>query len=319
MNIKQAKQIRVETFLERIGCVRTKTNANEIWFRSPLHEDKTPSFRVNQILNTWFDYGLDEGGDLIKLVQKINSVSVSEALSILASTVDVITSTPRPIIEKTQAQIQIPQMPETPKERKLEILEVTSIHEKALFYYLQERCIDLDVAKKYLKQVDFRIVETDRTGNRQYALAMKNNNDCYEFRNKHLKGIVGEPKNEQSKDLTTFNVVENKQVSIFEGMFDFLSFLTHYGIKDFQSGVIILHSITMSKKAQEILKNNNFSEVFLFLDNDEAGRRASIKLSEMVTCPVKDKSTIYRGFKDYNEFLQNLNFAERKEKRIGSC
>ena len=308
MNIKQAKQIKIEAYLEQIGCTRTSTKSNEIWFKSPLHEDRTASFRVNQILNTWFDYGYNggEGGDLIKLIQKIHSVSVSEALAILASKVDVITTTPKQVTEKTIK----------PKERKLELLEIKSIHEKALFHYLKERCINLDVAKKYLKQVDFRVVENNKTGNRQYALAMKNDNDCYEFRNKHLKGIVGEPKNGKSKDLTTFNLSENKQVAIFEGMLDFLSFLTHYKIKDLSSGVIILHSITSTKKSREILDTTGFSEVFLFLDNDEAGRTASIKLSENLPYPVKDKSTIYTGFKDYNEFLQNLSRAGRKEKRI---
>ena len=39
--------------------------------RSPLREDKTPSFVVNNNLHEWYDFGIAEGGDLIELGKRM--------------------------------------------------------------------------------------------------------------------------------------------------------------------------------------------------------------------------------------------------------
>jgi hypothetical protein len=49
---------------------------------------------------------------------------------------------------------------------------------------------------------------------------------------------------------------------------DFLSFLTYYKKRNFYSSVIILNSINLRKRALGEIKKNNFSKIYLFLDND---------------------------------------------------
>jgi len=56
MNSKQAKQIPIEHFLNKLNHKPVKSSGDDLWYKSPLHEDNTPSFKVNKILNSWYDF-----------------------------------------------------------------------------------------------------------------------------------------------------------------------------------------------------------------------------------------------------------------------
>lgn len=58
MNSKQAKQIPIEHFLNKLNYKPVKSSGYDLWYKSPLHEDNTPSFKVNKILNSWYDFGI---------------------------------------------------------------------------------------------------------------------------------------------------------------------------------------------------------------------------------------------------------------------
>jgi DNA primase len=47
----------------------------------------------------------------------------------------------------------------------------------------------------------------------------------------------------------------------------------------------------------------NYEKIYLFLDNDEAGEKAKKQLIAKFEGRIKDKSKIYAGYKDVNEFL----------------
>lgn len=55
----------------------------------PFHDEKTPSFHVRPQLGLWHCFGCGEGGDVISFVQKINSLSFTEAVEYLAGRVGV--------------------------------------------------------------------------------------------------------------------------------------------------------------------------------------------------------------------------------------
>lgn len=127
---------------------------------------------------------------------------------------------------------------------------------------MKSRCIDFDIARKYLCQVDFRF---RRNKNVQFALGFRNDGGGFEFRNRNLKGFLGD-----TKTITSINVKAGNKVAVFEGVFDFLSFLSDYHITDFGSSVIILNSTVMQAKAREILATVGFEKAYFFLDNDES-------------------------------------------------
>ena len=56
-----------------------KSSGNDLWYKSPLHEDNTPSFKVNKILNSWYDFEIGEGGSIIDLVCTMFNDNISQA------------------------------------------------------------------------------------------------------------------------------------------------------------------------------------------------------------------------------------------------
>ena len=94
MNIKQAKQIPLEEFLERLGYKPSRRSGSQLWYLSPLRAEDTPSFKINQHRNLWYDFGTGEGGDILDLVKQLEHVTdTSEALARIAA---VSGSTPLP-------------------------------------------------------------------------------------------------------------------------------------------------------------------------------------------------------------------------------
>lgn len=51
----------------------------------PFHDEKTPSFNVTPARGLWYCFSCAEGGDVIKFVQKIDSLSFVEAIEMLAA------------------------------------------------------------------------------------------------------------------------------------------------------------------------------------------------------------------------------------------
>ena len=77
MNIKQAKKVDLIEFLEKLGYKEAKRRGKEHWYLSPIRTENTPSFKVNSETNEWYDYGMQEGGDIIDLCKHIYNVRSS--------------------------------------------------------------------------------------------------------------------------------------------------------------------------------------------------------------------------------------------------
>lgn len=81
MNISDAKQIRLVDFLCKLGFSPVKRLNYQYWYIAPYREEKTASFKVNDQLNEWYDFGISEGGSIIELGMKIyNTHSISDVL-----------------------------------------------------------------------------------------------------------------------------------------------------------------------------------------------------------------------------------------------
>jgi 5S rRNA maturation endonuclease (ribonuclease M5) len=91
---------------------------------------------------------------------------------------------------------------------------------------------------------------------------------------------------------------------MFEGFFDYLAFLSHYKITDFQNSAIILNSTSLRKRALAEINQFHFSKVYLFLDNDVAGDDCK-RFFKLGTDGVKviDKSFLYENYQDFNDWL----------------
>jgi hypothetical protein len=81
---------------------------------------------------------------------------------------------------------------------------------------------------------------------------------------------------------------------------DYLSFLTIKNIQNSPIDVIVLNSLANLPKIKCTLES--YKSISLFLDNDQAGKRAVQKL-ESICKDVIDYSFLYSNYKDLNEYL----------------
>ncbi len=294
MNIKQAKEIPIESFLDKVGHQPTSIKNDDVWYLSPFRDEKTASFVVSRKLNKWHDLGgagAEKSGDLVDCVRLMFGGSVSDALKRLSADFPCVEAHQKPRPPRFAAK-------EQPK-KSLELVTAERISKPALHCYLRDRGINPDIAKQYLKQVNFTVGNNPKT---QYALGFANDVGGYEVRSSIFKGFVG-----TTKTLTSINLEAGRKVVVFEGFFDFLSFLTHQQIQDLKSSAIILNSTTQDRKAKEILSSIPFEKAYFFLDNDVTGRKTRDFLAQNLPYPTTDKSSIYKNFKDYNDLIMNKN------------
>lgn len=279
MNIQQAKHIPIVDYLLSLGYQPIKETASAAWYHSPLREDKDPSFKVNILSNLWYDFGLGIGGDIIKLVQQITKDdSITNSLSSIEKRV------PGAVKYNSNFNKINNNSPTLNK------FAVYPLNNNALIEYIKSRGINTELAKRKCKQVFFE------NGKKYFAIGFENESNGYELRNKFYKGCIGNK---------TYSHIKNNsnEVLIFEGFFDFLSYLTLYpddeNIKDF----IVLNSVVNAKKIISILQEK-YDKIYCYLDNDNAGNECflsiknSIKHKEIYDCRIH-----YKAFKDYNFFL----------------
>ncbi|MGZ4044035.1 MAG: toprim domain-containing protein, partial [Bacteroidia bacterium] len=170
--------------------------------------------------------------------------------------------------------------------------------DRRLIDYLRSRKINPDIARVYLKEIRYKPVGKE---NAYYALGFPSG-ESFEVRCKNFKGSVG-----IKKEISTLNLENNKSLSIFEGFMNFLAFLSHNGITEFQNSVIILNSVNLKDRALEVISGYEFSKIYLFLDNDEAGETAKqFFIDNIKETPVIDKSGLYTGYNDFNQMTMEI-------------
>lgn len=82
MTIAEAKQLRIVDYLARLGHRPRSIKSDQYWYFSPLRDERTPSFKVNDRLNEWYDFGAATGGDLVELGKHLyRTDDVSEVLA----------------------------------------------------------------------------------------------------------------------------------------------------------------------------------------------------------------------------------------------
>ena len=57
MTIEEAKQVRIVDFLAQLGQNAKYVKSDQYWYLSPLRDEQSPSFKVNDRVNEWYDFG----------------------------------------------------------------------------------------------------------------------------------------------------------------------------------------------------------------------------------------------------------------------
>lgn len=285
------KSISIKYYLAHQGIYPTKERNGYGMYKSPFRDEKTASFKVDYNKNLWYDFGSGEGGSIADLIMQMHKCNFIQAVEFLEKQKN-----------KNVGMYQHPYVP-TNENTSLTITSIQSLENSKLLAFLQSRKIDLDIAKKYCKEVHYQIGERN-----YFAIGFPNDAGSYELRNPQFKGCF------PPKAITCFDNKTNT-VSLFERFMDYLSLLTLQA-KQANVSAIVLNSVTNLEKAVPFLSKH--TQINAFLDNDEAGKRALEKLQKL-NLPTVDISKKYAEFKDVNDYLcrkkQAENLSVKPQKR----
>lgn len=293
MNTTQIKNIKITDYLYNKGIQPKQIKGTDYWYISPYREERTPSFKVNNDLNVWYDYGTGQGGNIIDLIMRMyNLNSVTEVLSHFNNN-----NYQKKIIPQKQSDSFSFDQQRESASTGITILKVLPLTNRALLEYLIERRISLDIAKKNCKEVYYSVGDK-----RYFAVGFKNESGGYELRNKYFKGCT-------SKDISVFKPNSNNTEAclVFEGFMDYLSYLTIKKTDKPIVDTVILNSVSNLSKAIDLIKSH--PKVYAYLDNDEAGRNATELLNKNCSALI-DNSVKYADHKDLNEHLCKIQPKE---------
>lgn len=261
-------------------------------------EQRTGSIAVDDKANVWYDHAAGKGGDVIAAVQEFENKTFFESVESLSGSVQVREFIPR-------------QKPEIPQ--KIVVEKVSEISHDALIQYIQGRGIDLQDIAPFGKEVHWK-----NKGKRYFAVGFSNESEGWVLRSSIFKGnILGGG--------ISIQVLGNpERIKIFEGWFDFLSYLKLSGSTDFKA-IILNSTANLSMRLMlDILKERQ--NVDLYLDNDAAGEtytKGFIKFAQLHQFCLQNGMTTnwdqlsLRGGKDkIGKLVKILKIGPEIEKKI---
>lgn len=278
-------KISIKEYLSSLNIHPTKDRGNYGMYHSLFRADNNASLKVDFSKNLWIDFGSNEGGTLIDLVMKINHCSNADAMRLLEQSSNLFSFHGDDNFRKEEPSISIQ--------------KVIPLSHPSLLHYLTERCVSVDIAKQHCLEVHY-----STNGRNYFTIGFKNDSDGWILRSEYFKGCT-------SMDITAYSNTENNKdcCIVFEGFMDYLSYLTLKGFDKLKTNTVILNSTSNLSRVIDFIKSH--SKVFIYLDNDEGGRKATQIIRQ--ACPaVIDQSVKYAEYKDLNEYLISTKQAQKE-------
>ncbi|MDM1408686.1 toprim domain-containing protein [Myroides sp. DF42-4-2] len=312
MNCSEAKKISLVSILDKIGAKKIKQSNHEVWYLSPFRNETTASFKIDLAKNIWFDHGEGFGGNVLDFVMRYHDCSLKEALQIL---------------DHGSFSFHQPTFNDAiEKEKNYEIRAIKPLDNTQLINYIQSRCINLKIAKKYCVELHYSL--NDKV---YFGICFKNSSEAesYEIRNKYIKMCLG------TKSPSFFNN-NRSQIILFESWSDFLSFLTLYPKAEKRYDYLILNSVgtlnailnddtnnylykctngksdnCINVHLDKCINNALYKElkydiIICCFDNDDAGNKATEKVQNAFPNRVKDGRYLYPNHKDLNDYIMKI-------------
>ena len=282
LSCAEARQIDLVEYLASLGHQPKKIRNDDYWYCSPFREEKTPSFKVNRSRNIWFDFGEGKGGDIIDFGVKYFRCPVSELLEQLSQ---------KPLSPTFSFHpLSVAGEKKEPGGGKIIILNEQPLAASPLLQYLQKRCIPIEIAEKFCREIDFELY-----GKKYTAIGFKNEKGGFELRNENFKGS-------SSPKATTFYELGSNEVTVFEGFFDFLSFqVLQENNSTGKTNFLVLNSLAFFYQTKDIMDKHQI--VNLYLDRNKQGMECTRQALRWDERKYKDFSKTFRHGQDLNDWL----------------
>lgn len=285
MTIEEIKAIPIAAFLARMGYEPARRRGDEYWYLAPYREERTASFQVNVRKEIWHDFGTGQGGDIFNLAGEfIGSGDFKAQARFITETWGGLAPE-----HKTVSRTDGNNREDLLKKESFTDVRFGPLYNRVLLRYLAERGISSDVAVPNCREVRYTL-----HGKRYFAIGFRNVSDGYELRNRFFKASLS------PKDISLMDNGSDT-CNLFEGFIDCLSWL-ELGL-GYGDDYLVLNSVSLLERSFPIL--DRYERVNCYLDRDEAGRRTLEALRKRYADKLVDCSSLYKGYKDLNEYLQH--------------
>jgi Toprim-like/CHC2 zinc finger len=303
----EAREIDLVEYLYALGYNPEKVRNMEYWYRSPLRNERTASFKVNRMKGLWYDFGTGQGGNIIDFGVLYHKSIVREVLTGLKDY-----KQNRSLFFHQQNQSQATTLFAAGEEKnsgnKIVITDTGQISSISLIDYVETRGIPIEIAHQYCTEVEFELY-----GKKQTVIGFENDFGGFELRSPDFKGSSS-PKTSRFIDRGL------DVIYVFEGFFDFLSFQTLKRESDTPvANYLILNSLAFLERNRKLMEKHQ--AVHLFLDRGQAGISQTRRALEWNNAIYIDNSLLYKEYPDLNVWLiRNQNgikpILENKQKPI---
>lgn len=210
-----------------------------------FHSQRTGSIAVDHRTNVWYDHAAGRGGDVLEAVQVFENKTFAQSVEHLSDL-----PTERIVAPKNMSKAA----------PKIKIESVKKVSHPALVNYIRTRGLEPDEISDFAKEVQWQ-----NKGKNYFAVGFPNESGGWVLRSSIFKGnILG-----GGISIQVFGTPE--RIKIFEGWFDFLSYLKLSGATDFKA--IILNSTANLKLCLILDVLAEYELVDLYLDNDATGEK----------------------------------------------
>ncbi len=296
INIDGIREASIVDFLARLGHHPAHRSGGELFYRSMLREENTPSLTVNDRSGVWFDHGGAnqsgiKGGNIIDLAMSYwHPATFYEVIQKISDVMAISLSEQADTSEKVKRQRTAP-----PEEPRYTINMVKEIgNHPAIVKYLQSRGI-LEQARGRMKEVYYSFNSGPNEGKKFFSAGWQNEHGSWELRNKigqtDFKACLG-------RKSISFIAGNPDKLSVFEGYMDYLSWLRDN--PQSTDSIIVLNSVNLLEIAVD--RAAGYQEIDLYFDRDKAGTTALANFQQKLP-HATDRSKVYKGYNDYNEML----------------
>jgi len=281
-NIKE--RVSIVELLTRLGYQPARKTGGQHYYHSMLRDDDLgkPSLAVNDKKGEWYDHGPRYGGNIIEFgLRYWKGLSFPEVLEKIVETCGL-------PLENSDYYRDSPKTAKA-KAPNYGILEIKELgHSAAIMNYLESRGVGR-VAEGRLKEVYYYIENDQKKRHNFFAAGWQNETGSWVVRPLSYPVSLG-------PNAISFLPGSMDRLSVFEGFFDYLSWLTENPFSN--DSVLVLNSVSNAQAG--ITKGMGFGNVTLYFDHDTAGRKATLDF--MTAIPVAtDGAHIYEGYNDYND------------------
>ena len=310
-DLSRIKRYPIVEYLERKGIKPVRRTTAYALYHSPLREDMHPSFKVETEKNLWIDYAEGRGGSIIDLCMRLEGCTLLEAIHLLGRNAPDYTACNSQKADRAMKRSSIPMASASGARRMIGISDTLPSHLQK--YLTEDRCINIEKAMPFLRSISYEV-----RGLHYQAIGFANQSGGYELRDSgSFKGTIA------PKDITPIfmdrsrNKVTDKiqPVCVFEGFMDFLSFLSMK--EEVTSACLVLNSVSNVARAIRYLNDRHLTHIRAFLDNDDAGRKAT---NDFIWAgfKVEDMSVHYGRFKDLNEYHIHRVRGQQKRQSLNT-